>query len=68
MEATENIRRQSQYRQLPVIALTAGVTQEEREGCMASGMNDFIAKPINPEVLIEKLVRWIKQPVVDASK
>ena len=59
-EATKLIRSQTRFAELPVIALTAGVTKEERERCMASGMNDFIAKPINPQKLLEKLVRWIK--------
>lgn len=60
IEATENIRRQHKFKELPVIALTAGVTKEEREKSLASGMNDFIAKPINPETLIETLAKWIK--------
>ena len=34
---------------LPVLAMTAGVMEAERERCIASGMNDFIAKPIDPE-------------------
>lgn len=59
VEATETIRRQDQYKNLPILALTAGVTEDERNGCLASGMNDFIAKPINPEALIETLSRWV---------
>jgi CheY-like chemotaxis protein/nitrogen-specific signal transduction histidine kinase/HPt (histidine-containing phosphotransfer) domain-containing protein len=59
VEATENIRRQGQYASLPIIALTAGVTQEERDRCKASGMSDFVAKPVNPETLISVLCHWI---------
>lgn len=58
--ATKLIRSQARFAELPVIALTAGVTKEERERCRAAGMNDFIAKPINPKRLISTLVRWIK--------
>ncbi|MEY3880707.1 MAG: hypothetical protein RIQ94_1503, partial [Pseudomonadota bacterium] len=46
---------------IPVIALTAGVTKEEREQCLAYGMNDFINKPINITQLLSTLVRWIKR-------
>jgi PAS domain S-box-containing protein len=59
-EATKRIRSQARFAELPVIALTAGVTKEERERCMASGANDFIAKPINPRKLMWTLVQWIK--------
>ncbi len=59
IEATKIIRAQSKWKALPILALTAGVTREEREACEASGMNDVIAKPINPEALIESLRQWI---------
>jgi PAS domain S-box-containing protein len=60
IEATKRIRGQARFERLPVIALTAGVTTEERERCIASGMNDFITKPIDPEKLIATLANWIK--------
>lgn len=61
VEATEAIRKQPQHQLLPVIALTAGVTEDERTNCASAGMNDFIAKPIQTDVLIGTLVRWIKK-------
>jgi PAS domain S-box-containing protein len=60
IEATQNIRAQSDYVDLPIIALTAGVTQEERNGCIASGMNDFITKPVNSKTLIASLLKWVQ--------
>lgn len=63
MEATRQIRKNAAYQSLPIIALTAGVTKEEREGCLTSGMNDFIAKPVNPEELIATLAKWIEQGI-----
>lgn len=60
IEATEAIRQQARFDSLPIIALTADVTQEDRDHCMASGMNDFLPKPINPEQLISTLLRWVK--------
>jgi PAS domain S-box-containing protein len=66
-EATKLIRSQTRFAKLPVIALSAGVTKEERELCMAIGMNDFIAKPIDPKKLLRALAQGIKPPVVPAS-
>ncbi len=54
------IRSQPRFDKLPVIALTACVTKEERERCMASGMNDFIAKPVNSKQLMSTLAQWVK--------
>ncbi len=59
VEATEIIRKQPQFTNLPIIALTAGVTEEERVNCMACGMNDFVTKPIRPEELIAALLHWV---------
>ncbi len=59
-EATQGIRSQARFATLPVIALTAGVTKEERERCLSSGMNDFIAKPIVAKNLKATLMQWLK--------
>ena len=59
VEATRLIRENPHLADLPVIALTAGVTQEERENCLASGMNEFIGKPINTRELMTALVERI---------
>ncbi len=50
--ATREIKRQPRYAKLPIIALSAGVTQEEQENCLAAGMIDFIEKPIVSAKLI----------------
>lgn len=57
IEATEHIRKQPRFANLPIIALTAGVTEEEKASCLSCGMNDFVAKPIQPKALIETLIR-----------
>ncbi|MDD5611904.1 MAG: response regulator, partial [Gallionella sp.] len=44
---------------LPVIALTAHALSEEREQCVASGMNDIVTKPIRPETLYAALLKWL---------
>jgi PAS domain S-box-containing protein len=43
---------------LPIVAMTAGVTEAERAACRAAGMDDFIAKPIEEEEMVATLLRW----------
>jgi len=59
-EATKQIRSQACFAILPVIALTASVSQADRELCLAVGMNDFIGKPFNSNQLLSTLAQWIK--------
>ena len=44
---------------LPVIAMTALAFGEDRAACLAAGMNDHVAKPVDPERLYETLLRWL---------
>jgi len=43
---------------VPIIAMTADVLAGDREACLAAGMNDYIAKPIEPDMLAEVLHKW----------
>jgi len=58
-EATLNIRKDSRYENLPIIALTANAMVSDQEQSKAMGMNDHVSKPIIPEKLFEKLLMWI---------
>ncbi|MBF0265927.1 MAG: response regulator [Gammaproteobacteria bacterium] len=60
-EATRKIREQNKYQNLPIIALTANVMKEDIEKGKKSGMNDFIAKPIDPENMFCTMAKWIKK-------
>jgi signal transduction histidine kinase/CheY-like chemotaxis protein/integral membrane sensor domain MASE1 len=55
-EATTRIRGELKLA-LPILAMTAGVMPSEREQCIASGMNDFIAKPIDVEQMLRAIAR-----------
>jgi CheY-like chemotaxis protein len=58
--ATKAIRSKPQLINLPIIAMTANVMAADREKCIEAGMNDHVAKPIDPDELFAVLLRWIK--------
>ena len=60
IEATQRIRQQAKFATLPIIALSAGVTDTERNNCIVCGMVGFISKPINVEHLCAVLELWLK--------
>ncbi|HZX29013.1 MAG TPA: AAA family ATPase [Telluria sp.] len=57
-QATAAIRRDPAHAGLPIVAMTAFAMNEERQRCADAGMNDHIAKPIDPERLFDVLERW----------
>ncbi len=58
-EATRQIRNRLNGRPLPIIALTANAMSGDREACLASGMDDFIPKPVRQDELRMCLERWL---------
>jgi two-component system, sensor histidine kinase and response regulator len=59
-EATRQIRALDGMGDLPIVAMTANAMAGDRERCLQAGMNDHVAKPIDPEVLFQTLLQWIK--------
>ncbi len=57
--ATIEIRKMAQFKDLPIIAMTANAMAADRERCLAAGMNDHISKPIDPAGMLLTLTRWI---------
>jgi PAS domain S-box-containing protein len=59
--ATQNIRdgeAGDRYRHVPIIALTANALQGDRRRCLEAGMSDYVAKPIEPELLFDKILTY----------
>ena len=65
--ATGRIREQPRFQDLPVLAMTANATVEDREKALEAGMNDHIAKPINPGALFSALLQWVEHKERDLS-
>lgn len=63
LEATEKIRAQIGMESLPIIAMTASAFEEERKRCLDAGMNDHIAKPVDPELLYSTLRKWLPESI-----
>ena len=59
-EATRRVRALAHMGDVPIIAMTAHASNEERQRCLDAGMNDHVSKPIDPNGLLATLARWIK--------
>ena len=61
LEATRHIRQLPDYANTPILAMTANAFVEDKARCFAAGMNDFISKPVRPEVLFGMLEKWLAE-------
>lgn len=60
LTATREIRKNPDWRELPILAMSAAVDERDRERCAEAGMNDFVLKPIEPNLLASALLRWLQ--------
>jgi len=58
--ATRRIRADARFADVPIIAMTAHVLEQERQKAMDAGMNDHISKPIDPQAMFEMLRRYVR--------
>ena len=61
LQATRQLRSHASMAEVPIIAMTANALAEDRAQCAAAGMNDHVAKPIEPRLLFDALVRWLPE-------
>jgi len=58
-ECTREIRTKAHFKDLPVIAMTANAMKGDKEKTLEAGMNDYLSKPVNWEVMFEVMAKWI---------
>jgi PAS domain S-box-containing protein len=59
LEATQLIRSHTNNRNTPILALTANIFEKARQDCKVVGMNDFINKPVDPQIFYSTLSKWL---------
>ena len=63
--ATREIRKDERFKDLPILAMTANVMETDIQKCREAGMWDHIGKPIDPDELFGKLLKWVKPRQID---
>lgn len=61
LSATRAIRAMPQHAQTPIVAMTANALADSRTACSQAGMNDFLAKPVEPAVLFAMVGKWLQK-------
>ena len=61
IQATQEIRKDPRYASLPIVALTANAMEDDCRRYLEVGMNDHVAKPINPAALYQAIFQWAKR-------
>ncbi|WP_170873053.1 hybrid sensor histidine kinase/response regulator [Azonexus hydrophilus] len=59
IEATLAIRALPGHGRTPILAMTANAFEEDRQRCLAAGMNEHVSKPVDPDMLFETLLKWL---------
>jgi CheY-like chemotaxis protein len=60
--ATRQIRQSAKGADISVLAMTANAFVEDKARCLEAGMNDFLAKPVDPQALYAMLLKWLAPP------
>ncbi|MFI3198010.1 MAG: PAS domain S-box protein [Methylococcaceae bacterium] len=62
LQAIRAIRDLPKWAKKPILVMTAGVFDEDRRACLEVGMNDFVAKPVEPDLFYSTLLKWLALP------
>ena len=68
LAATRAIRALPDKAALPILAMTANAFDADRQACLEAGMNDFVPKPVSPEILYAALRKWLPKTVSAATE
>ena len=68
LSATRMIRANERFSKLPILAMTAHAMSGDRDRSLNAGMNDHITKPVDPNRLLEALIRWMPEKVGKAPE
>ncbi|MBC7693291.1 MAG: HAMP domain-containing protein, partial [Methylotenera sp.] len=61
IEATQQIRKMAEFRELPIISLTAKAMKGDREKALSAGASDYITKPVDPDTLLAVMFSWLEK-------
>lgn len=64
IEATQEIRKLDQYKEIPIITLTAKIMKGDREKCLAAGATDYLTKPVDTDQLLSVIRKWTTTPAI----
>ncbi|MFU8896685.1 MAG: PAS domain S-box protein [Gammaproteobacteria bacterium] len=67
LQATLAIRKLPFHHETPIIAMTANAFEEDRRRCLEAGLNDFVVKPVAPQLLYAILLKWLPESVLDTT-
>ena len=59
LDAARRIRELPGYAAIPIVAMTANAFADDKARCMAAGMNDFLSKPVDPQILYAMVLKWL---------
>ena len=67
LEATKQIRKDARFAKLPIIAMTANVSEADRQACFNAGMNDHIGKPLDIDQMVASILKYTVLESADES-
>ena len=65
-QAVRNGKAGELYKDIPIIAMTANAMVGDKDKCIEAGMDDYVSKPIKPEVLFERLLQWLPYKEIES--